>query len=210
MVNLHYFNRYNKIIDHYKKINLEEGYVEKHHIIPKCKGGSNNPDNIIILPARVHFICHYILYKAYPKDIQLAHAFAMMAVNNSHQLRDSKLYEIAKMARSIALKGVPRPLWVIDKLKTPKRNKENYKKPKSEIHKQNISDALKGKKHDWHHKILESEGFIKRCQDIKQQALDRKNFHRDNFKKLNLSRKEYFKLFPEISPFTLKKYLNRL
>lgn len=39
------------------------GYVEKHHIIPKSLGGSNKKINIVSLTAREHFICHWLLTK---------------------------------------------------------------------------------------------------------------------------------------------------
>lgn len=38
-------------------------YCEKHHIIPKSLGGSNNKDNIVVLTAREHFIAHLLLTK---------------------------------------------------------------------------------------------------------------------------------------------------
>ena len=37
------------------------GYSEKHHIVPKCLGGSNKKDNLVKLTAREHFICHLLL-----------------------------------------------------------------------------------------------------------------------------------------------------
>jgi hypothetical protein len=40
-----------------------EGYVEKHHIIPKSFGGTNAKSNIAILTAREHFIVHRLLLK---------------------------------------------------------------------------------------------------------------------------------------------------
>jgi len=39
------------------------GYTEKHHIIPKSLGGSNNTSNLVSLTAREHFICHMLLTK---------------------------------------------------------------------------------------------------------------------------------------------------
>lgn len=38
-------------------------YTEKHHIIPKCLGGSNNQDNLVRLTAKEHFIVHMLLCK---------------------------------------------------------------------------------------------------------------------------------------------------
>lgn len=37
------------------------GYAERHHIIPKCLGGSNKKNNLVSLTAREHFICHLLL-----------------------------------------------------------------------------------------------------------------------------------------------------
>lgn len=41
-------------------------YYEKHHIIPKSLGGTNQKHNLAMLTAREHFICHWLLTKMYP------------------------------------------------------------------------------------------------------------------------------------------------
>lgn len=38
-------------------------YVEKHHIIPRSMGGSDNEDNLVKLTAKEHFVCHLLLTK---------------------------------------------------------------------------------------------------------------------------------------------------
>lgn len=43
--------------------NPREGYVERHHIIPKSMNGSNNADNLVALSFREHFLCHWLLTK---------------------------------------------------------------------------------------------------------------------------------------------------
>ena len=53
-------------------------YFEKHHIIPKCQGGTNNPSNLVLLTAREHYICHKLLQMANPKDRNLAFAYQSM------------------------------------------------------------------------------------------------------------------------------------
>lgn len=55
-----YSRWYNKIIQ-YRLKNQPEGYVEKHHIIPRCLGGLDTKNNIVRLTAREHFICHRLL-----------------------------------------------------------------------------------------------------------------------------------------------------
>ena len=210
MINSHHMNRYFKIIEFYK-FNPQEGYNERHHIVPKCLGGTDDPSNLILLPVRVHFLCHYILHKAHPDNRKLAHAFAMMGVNNPYQKRlNSKLYEKSKIARSHALKGVSRPEWVKEKLRKPKSNRENYKKPKSEIHKEKIKTSLLGRSHPWQHKVFSSEGYqlYRKARIEKKEAA--KQFHRDNFIKSGMKRKEYYLLHPELSEVTLKRYLRGL
>ncbi len=70
---------YNKIyydLTHQDKV--YDCYTEKHHIIPKCLGGSNDVSNIVVLNAREHYIAHWILTKVYPKNRKLLYAFGAM------------------------------------------------------------------------------------------------------------------------------------
>ncbi len=53
---------YYKIIENAKSAKVE-GYTEKHHIIPRSLGGSDDPHNMVVLTARQHFICHLLLPK---------------------------------------------------------------------------------------------------------------------------------------------------
>jgi len=57
-----YFYCYYNIINNRTK-NPPIGYIEKHHILPKCLGGTNDASNIVRLTAREHFICHLLLVK---------------------------------------------------------------------------------------------------------------------------------------------------
>ena len=71
----HYFLLMNKA-----KIRCDvSGYSEKHHIIPKCLNGSNEPSNIVILTAKEHFIAHLLLTKMYPENSKIAFAFRAMS-----------------------------------------------------------------------------------------------------------------------------------
>ncbi len=50
-----------------RKLNKKNGgYYERHHIIPRSLGGSDDSDNLAYLTAREHFICHWLLVKIYP------------------------------------------------------------------------------------------------------------------------------------------------
>jgi 5-methylcytosine-specific restriction endonuclease McrA len=57
---MNYQKIHDSIIERAKNRNLLD-YKERHHIIPKCLGGSDNLDNLVDLTAREHFIIHKIL-----------------------------------------------------------------------------------------------------------------------------------------------------
>ena len=57
------------------------GY-ERHHIIPRCLGGSNASNNLVLLTHREHYICHLLLCKMTDDKIalrKLANAFELMS-----------------------------------------------------------------------------------------------------------------------------------
>ena len=47
---------------------IENEYYERHHIIPKCMGGTDDETNITTLTAREHFIAHLLLLRIYPNE----------------------------------------------------------------------------------------------------------------------------------------------
>jgi hypothetical protein len=89
---MEYLKIYNKIIELAKFRNLS-GYTEKHHIIPKCLGGSNKRENIVSLTPKEHYICHKLLCEIYPTDNKLKYAFWRMCnvTNNEFQDRNYKV-----------------------------------------------------------------------------------------------------------------------
>lgn len=98
-----YTKWYFQIIENSKQKRILD-YSEKHHIIPRCLGGSNNKNNIAILTAREHFICHLLLTKMVD-DHRILFAFASMCRINIHQKRiviKSHLYEYLRKCNSKA------------------------------------------------------------------------------------------------------------
>ncbi len=101
---MNYKNIYNKIIQNrlQNPITTDE-YKEKHHIIPKCLGGSDLESNLIYLTAREHFICHALLAEMYEKKTnewyKMNHAFIMMkpsSIYNKNRYFNSRIYELKK------------------------------------------------------------------------------------------------------------------
>ena len=57
-----------------QRIRCSEIYYELHHILPKCLGGDDYSENLVLLTAREHFIAHKLLTKIYPDNKKLIFA----------------------------------------------------------------------------------------------------------------------------------------
>lgn len=82
-----------------------EQYHERHHIVPKCMGGTDEVNNLIDLFAREHYIAHQLLAKENPDNDKLTYAWWAMShwINETTQERykiTSEEYEEAKLAYS--------------------------------------------------------------------------------------------------------------
>lgn len=53
-------------------------YYEKHHIIPKCLGGDDSENNVVILTYKEHYMAHYLLSKIHTDTIGIQYAFLCM------------------------------------------------------------------------------------------------------------------------------------
>ena len=85
---MNYVNVYYSIIKN-RLDNPVEGYVERHHIVPKSEGGTDNDDNIVALTAREHYICHLLLAKIY-NDYKMYSAFVFLQFKTKRHKRDVK------------------------------------------------------------------------------------------------------------------------
>jgi hypothetical protein len=137
---------YYRIIYQAKNRACNDGYTEKHHIIPDCfyvknrsqgkrpgwlEGDSNLRDNIVVLTAREHFLCHWLLTKITTGNgyYLMLNALCMLKRKGGQQQRilSSWQYSVIKEAAALATSyfhtGKP--------------------KPKTKEHRQKISDSLK-------------------------------------------------------------------
>jgi 5-methylcytosine-specific restriction endonuclease McrA len=103
-----YTTWYNKIILNARN-RIIDGYVEKHHVIPKSLGGTDEISNLVVLTAKEHFVCHLLLTKMTEglHRRSMWHAAWNMA-NQKRQYQDrykvsSRVYEIIKTANAKAL-----------------------------------------------------------------------------------------------------------
>jgi hypothetical protein len=150
-------------------------YYERHHIVPKCIGGTESKDNLVLLTAREHYVAHKLLCELYPDDDKLHFAlWRMMNPQTKNHIRSynissteyeyrrqihqekirkiglsnkgRQITEEQKQKISKTLKGRPgRPHSEETKQLLQKLNLGKSKPPMSVEHKQKISKAHKGK-----------------------------------------------------------------
>ena len=61
---MHIYNSYKELIDFaksQKRSKTDNIYYEKHHIVPRCMGGNNDKNNLILLTLGEHIQAHYLL-----------------------------------------------------------------------------------------------------------------------------------------------------
>lgn len=168
-----YKQLYFKIIDKAKSENRDKkiAYYERHHIIPKSFICDDSDENLVLLTAREHFICHKLLTKCtlgeYRKKMFCAlWAFNRKSKNQQRRIINSRDYEYARKniskifsenrkgkpsgyslsveqreKISQSLKGKPKSE------KTKQQMKESWKKrgPRTIEHCKALSEASKGK-----------------------------------------------------------------
>lgn len=107
---MNYSKIYDSIIERAKNRKIE-GYVERHHIVPKCMGGPNEESNIVELTAREHYIAHKLLVEIYPNHKKLVYALwgmsnQLTSPNNERGYKiSSREYERARILFSESMKG---------------------------------------------------------------------------------------------------------
>ena len=128
---MNYEKIYNQIVIRAKN-RILECYTEKHHIIPRCMGGSDDKENLVELTAREHFICHRLLVNMYPNNNKLK--FALWAMCNMKSKRQNRYVPSSRIYEFIKLEVI----------KIISENKKGVKL--TEEHKRKTSETLKGRK----------------------------------------------------------------
>jgi len=107
---MNYHKIYDQLIARCKDRGDIDGYKEIHHIIPKSMGGhKTDPNNLVVLTAREHFIAHFLLAKIHGGTQW--YAIQRMRGNDGFYI-NSRLYEVARREIAKDLKrrmsGVPK------------------------------------------------------------------------------------------------------
>lgn len=122
---MNYALTYGQLIARAKQRVCINGYVERHHILPKALGGSNDSSNLVALTAREHFIAHLLLARIYGGSMW--HAVTIMKKDGRGS---SRSFEIARKQLSLLMVG----------------NKNTLGRKASDEEKARLSVSQKGKK----------------------------------------------------------------
>ena len=111
--------------------NPDGAYTEKHHIVPKCMGGTDAKENIVRLLASDHITVHILLTIMYPDNQSLL--FSAMSM--------TKCFSEYTKGRKLAIESVD--------VEVAAKLREKYSKSRigmkfSEEHRKHISEAKKG------------------------------------------------------------------
>lgn len=150
-------------------------FTEKHHIIPKCMGGTNDPTNLVSLTPREHYICHRLLCEMVDDtDRKRKMKYALMAMNIGLHSKDktqsrvtSKQYEKIKILVRDEFLGEKNPFWgkgLFGK-DNPMYKQENYdrflKAVRSPEHRKMMRDKFLGDKNPFYGKQHTQETKVK-------------------------------------------------
>jgi len=122
------------------------GYVEKHHITPRCLQGTDDASNVVSLTAREHYVAHLLLIKIYPGNHKLIYAAALMCsdVHNNGQRIGNRLYEWLKTRRSGAMSELHKGKTVSEETRQKLREKNrNYRPTEEARRKQSVAQMGK-------------------------------------------------------------------
>lgn len=91
-----------------------DGYVEKHHMFPKCLCETNeeklDKENLVVLSAKEHFIAHKLLSEMFEGNLKRKMLYALSALSfrkDGVRILDEDDYAVTKEASRLAKKGIP-------------------------------------------------------------------------------------------------------
>ena len=117
--------------------------IEKHHILPKSMGGTNDEENIVFLTPKEHYVAHHLLWKIH-KNREMHFAFWLLATKCSNRKEkgsynvNSRTYQLLKEQHSkevsLIHKGKVRSIETRQKASTSLKGKLAWNKGKTGIY----------------------------------------------------------------------------
>lgn len=146
-----YILKYIFFIEKCRKMSFT-GYTEKHHVIPKSFGGTDDSTNIIKLSARHHYVAHLLLMRATKNKKMIKAVHRMVFGKNKNIKRDykitSKMYSILRQHHSEIVSSyskdtvLARQIYTKELKRIPKKLFDYYKDILYEGVRKNSKDSL--------------------------------------------------------------------
>lgn len=99
---MNYQKIYNALISRGQN-RILEGYSERHHIVPRCLGGLDDPSNLVCLTPEEHYLAHQLLVKIYPGNRGLIRAVHMMTIDSTFTRRNNKSFGWVRRQNAIIM-----------------------------------------------------------------------------------------------------------
>ena len=113
------------------RVRSRAAYYERHHVVPRCMGGKDNKENLVLLSAREHFVAHQLLAKMHPWHCGLQLAVAAMSWGLGRRLNNRRYEWVRRRSAKVQAAVCKARFTGV---------------PKSEAQKKKMSDSGKGRK----------------------------------------------------------------
>ena len=205
-----------------RKDTTATGYIEHHHIIPKCMGGKDDESNLVSLTGREHWIAHLLLYRIY-KLPKLAHACNMMAMRCEERdiiyIKNSRLYEHIRKEHAKHISNIQRgrgnsqygTRWVCNvELKQNKKISKDGAIPMGWVKGRNrwkVIDSLTEKRNTQSIRIARKAALVSDQQRVKEFESERKRLYAVKlFNEFKLSGCRSMRQFVQISAYPYSQH----
>ena len=91
---MNYQKIYDQLVSH-RQENPATGYTERHHILPKSLGGSDDPSNLVVLTGREHWVAHMLLHKIH-RCLSTACACHRMTFCKRGFIKNSRMFQYVR------------------------------------------------------------------------------------------------------------------
>lgn len=159
-----YTKIYYNIISNAKQREILPNQSERHHIIPKSIGGSDNGDNVVYLSLREHFVCHRLLTKMTTGVANTKMSLAIFFMSNRMDFSSSRTYDVIRREAIAAMKAS----WTDERRQAASEYMLNvYRTPELRAHRMELvnaywtEDKRKQQREMHHHRFNDSEWYMK-------------------------------------------------
>lgn len=147
-------------------------YYENHHIIPKSLGGDNGTNNLVLLTAKEHYLCHLLLVKmtsGKPLYRMKSALDRLQTANISKGLLRQTARRYARDRERCVRRGHEHPMFGVPSPQTATRNKQRTGWKHTSETRQRMAETRKGK-----HKGQDNPMFGKRLSEKTKQIISEK------------------------------------